>query len=39
MSEPIFKLFFVKFRKNWYQLPSDEQVQLLAKMEAAEVST
>jgi hypothetical protein len=35
MSEPIFKLFFVKFRENWYQLPRDEQVQLLTKMEAA----
>lgn len=35
MSEPIFKLFFVKFRENWHQLPRDQQLDLLAKMEAA----
>jgi hypothetical protein len=35
MSEPIFKLFFVKFRENWHQLSRDEQIQLLTKMDAA----
>src|SRR5262245_56231962 len=35
MSEPIFKLFFVRFRENWHQLPRDEEVPVIAKMEAA----
>jgi hypothetical protein len=35
MSEPICKLFLVRFLEPWYQLSKDEQAGLLAQLNAA----
>ncbi len=35
MSEPIYKVFFVKYKQPWYELSTEEQNQLNAQNQAS----